>query len=536
MAEPTPPSAEELAAVPAGRKRMVIVGGGTAGWLAAWICQARIRQNQRPWDLVMIESSAIPTIGVGEGTTALFKLFLEHFKLAEDEFVRETRATFKLGIRHRDWDGSGQYYDGPIDDPHWQRDVPGLPALELLNFHAVANGMKVSQSHHFAQLMRGGKAPFVRRGETLERCSEFSHAYHFDNAKVAAWLRARLPDLAVVDAQVETAETDEDGSTITQLRCADGRTIAGDFFIDCTGFRRKLIAAVGGDKWVSYQDCLPVNRAFPFQLQHRPGQPVAPYTHAWALGAGWLWQIPTQDRIGNGYAYCDEHATPEQAQAEVEAKLGQKIEPLADIKFQVGRLQQAWAGNCLAAGLASGFLEPLEATSIHTTLVQLLLFDRDCMAGEAPGAPEAREQYNQTVARVMDDFRTFLVMHYRGGRSDTPFWRHVKEKCLAPAAAERLASWRERLPRPEDFDNFLGLPHAETELYYPVLDGLGLLDKEAAAKELRKDQRLATAVEGCWRHKVKQAKAVAGAALGHAAVLEALANGLPIVLPQRRSN
>lgn len=529
--------AEQLAAVPAGRRRIVIVGGGTAGWLAAWICSARVAQNRRPWEVVMIESSAIPTIGVGEGTTALFKGFLEHFKLAEDEFVRETRATFKLGIRHRGWDGSERYYDGPIDDPHWQNDVPGLPERELLNFHAVAQGLRVSQSHHFGQLMREHKVPFVRRGEAIERSSEFSHAYHFDNAKVAAWLRARLPDLPVIDAVVEGVDTGEERRTITTLRCADGRTVAGDFFIDCTGFRRLLVKALGGDAWVSYADCLPVNRAFPFQLPHRPGAPVAPYTHAWALDAGWLWQIPTQDRVGNGYAYCDRFAEPAQAQAEVERRLGHPIEPLADIRFEVGRLERVWTGNCMAAGLASGFLEPLEATSIHTTLVQLLLFDRDCMAGEVPGAPAAADAFNATVARVMDDFRTFLVVHYRGGRADTPFWRHVKDACLAPAAAERLAAWRGRLPRPADFERFLGgLPHAETQLYYPVLDGLGLLDRAAARRELAElPPRLAAAVEGCWRHKVKQAREVAGAALGHAAALQAIGRGLPITLPPRRA-
>lgn len=515
-------------------RRIVIVGGGTAGWLAAWVIRERLGKLA-PAELVMVESSKIPTIGVGEGTTALFKAFLDHFALDEAEFLRDTRATIKLGIRHRSWGAGAPYYDGPLDDPHWQGDVPGKPGSELLNVYAIAEGKRVSQSHHFAHLMRADKVPFVKNGDaSVSRNSEFENAYHFDNARVAAWLRRKAPELAVIDAVVDEVVTDAAGAAITALRLDSGELLEGDFFIDCTGFRRLLIGALPGLAWRSYADELPLNRAFPFQLPHQPGAPVIPYTHAWAQNCGWMWQIPTQDRIGNGYAYCDEFATPEQAHAEIEKALGTQIEPLADIRFEVGRLERTLEGNCLAVGLSAGFLEPLEATSIHSTLIQLLVLDRDYLADVFGLDESQRDGYNATIGRLYDDFRTFLVMHYRGERADTPFWRHIKASCAEAKASARLREWQEHLPRKDDFDGFLGgLPHVEAQLYYPILDGLGLVSRELARQELA-SSNLATELARCWRTKLAEAKEVAAKALSHRALLAALDAGAPIELPRPR--
>ena len=489
-----------------------------------------IARRSAPIDVTVVESSSIPTIGVGEGTTALFHGFLEHFKLAEDEFLRETRATIKLGIRHRNWRRGEPYYDGPIDDPHLQGDVPGEIGAEMLNVHAVAEGKRVSQSHHFTHLMRANKAPFRREPNGLQRTSPYYNAYHFDNAKVAAWLRSRLAGLETIDAVVEDCALSADGKRIDAIVLDDGRRIEADLFVDCTGFRRLLANSLGA-QWIEYGDKLPLNRAFPFQLPHEGGAPVIPYTHAWALDNGWMWQIPTQDRIGNGYAYCDAFTSPEQAQAEVEAKLGKKIEPLADIRFQSGRLTQYWKGNCLAIGLSAGFLEPLEATSIHSTLIQLLLFDRDHMESALDADEAQRDGYNDKVARQFDDFRTFLVVHYRGGRDDTPFWLQVRDECLEKMAQERLEGWQGHMPSDSDFEDFLGsLPHVEAQLYYPVLDGLGLLDRKTAKSELaasNKERELAA----CWRHKVKEAKRIATLSMSHAAFLRAIESETPILVP-----
>lgn len=522
---------QELAEIPEKKKKVIVVGGGTAGWLAAYVICDNLKRREEPAEVVMVESSAIPTIGVGEGTTALFRAFLQHFTLPEDEFLRETRATVKLGIRHRAWRGDEPYYDGPIDDPHWQKDVPGGEGAEMLNIHAIAEGKRVAQSHHFTHLMRENKVPFMRdENGQLVRSSPFHNAYHFDNAKVAAWLRGNLPDLEVVDAVVKDCVLAADGKSIEAIVLEDGSKMEADIFVDCTGFRRLLINALGA-RWIDYVKVLPLNRAFPFQLPHDEGKPVIPYTHAWAQDNGWMWQIPTQDRVGNGYAYSDAFTTPEKAHEEIEKKLGRKVEPLADIRFASGRLENVWLGNCLAVGLSAGFLEPLEATSIHSTLIQLLLLDRDHLEQLFDEENNGRDAYNHKIGQQFDDFRTFLVVHYRGGRKDTPFWRHVKDECKEEVAMARLEDWQEHMPSGEDFVKFLGaLPHVEAQLYYPVLNGLNLLDRKLAKKELARSG-LERELAYTWRLKVDQAKKTTKVSLGHAAFLRAIEKGEPIVAP-----
>lgn len=187
-----------------------------------------------------------------------------------------------------------------------------------------------------------------------------------------------------------------------------------------------------------------------------------------------MWQIPTQGRWGMGYVYSDAHTTPEEAKREVEAALGHEIQPRNDIRINAGRQKDAWIGNCVALGLSSSFLEPLEATSIHGTIVQLML-----LSGWL-GEPAGPDRYNATVARQVDDFRDFIRLHYVSERRDSAFWRDVAATHPS-AVTDRVALWQTRLPEPQDFDPFpLNLPHLQGQLYTPVLDGLGLLNQMAA--------------------------------------------------------
>lgn len=467
-------------------KRIVVLGGGTAGWLSAYLLQDYCRQHQLPAEVTVIDSSRIPAIGVGEGTTAIFKTFLDSFKLDEQEFLRETRGTVKYGIRHRDWRRLGHHYDGPIDDPHFLVPRAEPDGFEYLNAYCVASGRSVAEVHLFEVLLRNGLAPVRKNDGGKPRPNHpFLHAFHIDNVEVGRYLRKKSKGIAVMDGVVEGVEQDPDSGNLTALKLEGGHQVSGDFFVDCSGFRRILIQGALNSGWVSYAQELPVNRAMPFFLEHDPEQEVPTYTLAWAQGSGWMWQIPTQDRLGCGYVYCDEFLTPEQAQAEVENALGRTVEPRQDLKFQVGRLQDAWRANCLAVGLSAGFLEPLEATSIHSTLVQLLLFAKEHLGAALQGDASGRDSFNQRIGRQFDDFKTFLNIHYRGERTDTPFWEHVRENCLGEEARDRLEQWQQELPLMSHFDPYLsGLPHVETQLYYPVLDGLGLLNQNVARSEM----------------------------------------------------
>lgn len=505
----------------AGRRfRITVVGGGTAGWLSALILREGGRRAGLPLDISVIESSKVPTIGVGEGTTAVFREMLRLLRLDEQDFLKSTGATIKFGIRHRDWRRKGHQYDGPIDDPHR---VAGGPAGNWLDRYCIASGRSVTEPHLFAQLMERGRAPYGRKDDgSLIAVGPYHHAFHFDQAKVGVWLRSRAEGIAHVDALVTGAERDPETGHITALTLEDGDRHAADFLVDCTGFRRALIAGQMGARWVGYGDRLPVNRAMPFWLDHDTDAEIAPYTLAWAQDAGWMWQIPTTDRIGCGYVYSDAFLTPDQARAEIEARLGRPIEPRNDIRIDSGRLDRAWIGNCVAAGLSQSFFEPLEATSIHGTIVQMMLFTQRHLSDVATGRINPAP-YNADVARQGDDFCTFINMHYVSERRDTPFWRHVAEECISEPVRDLLRLWRDKTPDRADFTPFPGgLPHVEEQLYVPVLDGLGLTSRAAAKAEMTADPKLRAHARKVAEGLRGEYHRAASSALGHRAFLASL--------------
>ena len=502
----------------------VIVGGGTAGWIAAFIIQDEARRKGLNARISVVESSKIPTVGVGEATTAAFRVLLKHFKIDEFEFFRKTDASFKLGIRHQDWRRKGFTYYGPIDDPHQVvTPPPGTPS-DYLNVYAVAAGRAVQEMHLFQPLLEQKKAPYARKADgSLIPLGPFHHAYHFDQALVGKFFASKSKDVNIVDATVASVERDPESGLITALVLDDNQRFAGDFFIDATGFRKQIIVKELNAPWKSYARELPVNRALPFWLDIKPGEELANYTLAWAQSAGWMWQIPTRTRYGCGYVYSDEFSTPEEAKLEVERVLGREIEVRSDIKFQIGRLENAWIGNTIAVGLSSSFLEPLESTSIHGTIVQMMLFAQHFLKNPGEMTDRDRADYNARVGRQVDDFRTFVNTHYCVERDDTPFWREVKANRIHPETRERLTRWQTKMPRNEDFPSYLGgLPHVETQLHYPVLNGLGLLDQAVARQEMDRDPKLKRFAQETFNGLVKEYRAAASQALGHAEFLAAV--------------
>ena len=505
---------------------LVVVGGGTAGWLSALLFQAEAKRIGKPLKITLIESSKVPTIGVGEGTTSIFGGVLQALGFDQADFLAHTDATIKYGIRHRDWRKLDHFYDGPIDDPYALADrVPN--GGSWIDTFCVAAGRSVADPHVFAALMKNGRAPVADVNGRHMPVSRFHHAYHFDQAKVGAWLRTKASDIAQIDALVAGAERDAQTGDITALNLDTGDTVVGDFFIDCTGFRRALIGGVMGVDWVGYGDVLPVNRAMPFWIDLKEGQEIPAFTHAWAQKSGWMWQIPTQGRIGCGYVYSDRHITPDQAQSEIEEALGHPIEPRNDIPIDAGRLAEVWRGNVLALGLSSSFLEPLEATSIHGTIVTLLLFARRHLAGL--GQPDQdRGRFNAAIAGHVDDFRDFINLHYVSERDDSPFWRDVAHDFIQPETREKLQMWQGKRPEAEDFRNDLdGLPHVEELLHYPVLDGLGLLNREVARAAMAANPKLRDFARQTVDHLTGQARDVAAQAISHRGWLDTLAGKKP---------
>lgn len=505
-------------------KHIAIVGGGTAGWLAAAIFSEAAKRSNLDLHITVIESSKIPTVGVGEGSTAIMRQLFQQLGYDEFEFLKETNATIKFGIRHKDWRRLGHCYDGPIDDPHGVCQVPPNITSSWLNQYCIASGKSVQDTHLFSYLMDKQKSPFAYKEDgSLIAVGPYHHAYHFDQALVAKYLRRKVQGIHLIDALVTGAEKNSQSGNIEKLIFDDERSLSVDFVVDCSGFRRALIVKEMNGKWISYGKKLPVNRAMPFWLDIKPGEEINPFTLAWAQKSGWLWSIPTSQRYGCGYVYCDDFLSPDEAQAEIEEVLGHKIEPRNDIKINAGRLENVWIGNCLAVGLSSSFLEPLEATSIHGTIVQLMLFSQRYLGMANAVTQTHRIDYNKIVAQQVDDFMSFINMHYVSARDDSAFWKTVSSEFILPLNKERLRAWSKRLPQRNDFPNFPeNLPHIEEQLFFPVLDGLGLVDRNTAKAELAQNTDLRAHARKTYQTLSKSYKRASTMAIGHRDFLESL--------------
>lgn len=418
-------------------RKLVIVGGGTAGWITA-AAFARLLGQRLAIELV--ESEAIGTVGVGEATIPQIIRLNTILGLDENAFLSATSGTFKLGIEFVDWGRKGSRYLHTFGDTgmnvgnvafhhHWRRSVKGAAVPDprsLWNW---------SLHQHAADQARFGKLDRV--GNTA--MTGLAYAYHFDASRYALFLRDYAEERGVTRTEgiVESVARDGESGDIRSITLKGGHEVAGDFFIDCTGFRSLLL---GETLRVGYQDWskwLPCDRALAVPSERLPV--LVPYTRATAKDAGWQWRIPLQHRTGNGHVYSSGFTTDEAAADTLMAGLDTKA--LADprpIRFTTGRRETFWAHNCAAIGLSSGFLEPLESTSIHliqshvSRLIQLF-------PGHAGGQTE-REEYNRRCAAEFAQIRDFLILHYhRTDREDTEFWRYCKNMEVPDSLSHKLA-------------------------------------------------------------------------------------------------
>jgi len=459
--------------------RIAIVGGGTAGWLAALMI-SKVHKNTH--DITVIESSKIGIIGAGEGSTGYLTDIIQNntwdYGCNEEDFFRETGATVKLGIKHRDWAGIGKTYYGPIDGTNTSGGNP-----DIMFCHAIANDIPFHTASYNGYLLHKNKASYQYDGDVLN--STKTNSYHFDAHKVGRYFKKITETEGVKHIDAEVLEVIQDERGIASLKLSDDRTIEADFFIDCTGFARKLMNAMGVT-WTSYQKNLPVNAAMPFLMPHEEGERIEPVTTAWAQSSGWMWQIPVAERWGCGYVYDSNFISDDQAHAEIEEALGKRVEPIRFLKFDTGRLDKLWHKNCLALGLCAAFAEPLEATSIHSTIVQLTAFIWDCLRDtrDETQNPGLENLYNIRMIDMYDNFKDFLVLHYQTPRQDTKFWRwmHTGET-RTDFVNNILDVVKTRIPRPGDFPRFYG--YAGSPLYNWVLAGLGYIDKDLAERDMK---------------------------------------------------
>ena len=421
-------------------KQIVIVGGGTAGWMAA-AALAKFSRNANI-AITLIESEQIGTVGVGEATIPQIAKFNAMLGIDEDAFVRETQATFKLGIEFADWGQIGERYFHPFG-------VHGFD-LEGIEFHHYWTKMKALGEAHALQdyslnALAAYAGKFIRpkpeHGAVLNR---IAYAFHFDATLYAAFLRRYAEEKAVerIEGVVSNVELDADSGFIKTVSLADGRAVSGDLFIDCTGFRSILMSdalGVGYEDWSHY---LPVDRAVAAATESM--ETPQPFTRATARGAGWQWKIPLQHRTGNGYVYCSRFLTSEQAELDFRAELdGTLLNDPKHLRFVTGKRETFWHKNCVALGLAAGFMEPLESTSIH--LIQSGISKLIALFPDQTMSAVERDEYNRLLTDDYLHIRDFLILHYKATRrEDTPFWDYVRTMQVPETLQRKMELLRSR--------------------------------------------------------------------------------------------
>ena len=421
--------------------RVVIVGGGTAGWMTA-AALAKVLGTSR-LSITLVESEQIGTVGVGEATIPMIQLYNRVLGLDENEFVRETNATFKLGIEFVDWRKRGHSYFHPFGQ--LGVDMDGIGFMHFwMRWQRSGGGLDYSRFNAETEAARARR--FMRtEGETGPKVMpDINYAFQFDASLYAAYLRryAEKRGARRIEGKVVDVGQDGESGNITSLRLESGEEVAGDLFIDCSGFRGILIEQVyeaGYDDWSHW---LPVNRAAAVPCDNV--EDLLPYTRSSAREAGWQWRIPLQHRIGNGYVYSDEYVSEDEAAARLMQNLDgpAQAEPRT-LRFVTGRRRKCWVNNCLAFGLAGGFLEPLESTSIH--LIQVAIAKLLAMFPKEDFNPRLIERYNAEIAFEYDHVKDFLVAHYKlTEREDTPFWRYVKHMDIPDSLEEKLEIFRTR--------------------------------------------------------------------------------------------
>ena len=420
--------------------RTLIVGGGTAGWMTA-AALARLLP-QRLVNIRLVESEQIGTVGVGEATVPHIRFFNTKLGFDEADFMARTRATFKLGIEFRNWGRIGDAYIHPFGA--FGQDLAGIPFHQ--HWLRARLACHIGSIQDFSlPILAAHSGRFARPDEDLSSTlSTYSYAYQFDASLYAAYLRRFAEARGVRRSEgriVKVARHAERGD-IESVTLENGEVLAADFFVDCSGFRGLLIEETLGAGYEEWTEWLPCDRAWAAPCNM--AGPLTPYTRATAHDAGWFWRIPLQHRVGNGHVYSSAFTSDETALAGLIGQL--ESPPLAEprqLRFTAGKRRKQWSGNVVSIGLAAGFLEPLESTSIH--LIQLAIgYLLDLFPGRER-EPMNEAEFNRVMALEYERIRDFLILHYHATtRADTAFWDYCRNMRVPDSLAYRLELFRER--------------------------------------------------------------------------------------------
>ena len=440
-------------------KNLLVVGGGTAGYIAALLLKKRFN-----FDVTLIYSDEIGTIGVGEGSTEHFREFMNFLGISQYDIIKNCDATFKCGVMFEDW--ANKDYLHMVESPFNLK----IGDYSLIYAKQIASG--TNKFHHSAFWNNNIDSGFINNKSLY-----VTNQYHFNTEKLNNYLKQLAIDLGitVVEDSIDKVFVDEKTGVIRSVR-GKKQLYAYDFYIDATGFKRVLLNELGA-KWSSYGNYLKMKAAITFQTPDEDNYNF--WTLAKAMDYGWLFRIPVWGRYGNGYVYDSDFITADQAKREVENIYGREIEISKQFHFDPGHVDRAWIKNCVGIGLSSSFVEPLEATSIGTSIQQIFLL----MTKLSNYTDNSVVEYNKEFLSIMDNIRDFILLHYLCGKNNTEFWKSVSQIEIPSSLGQNISKWRHHLPLELDFEGQSKFKLFGAQNYIIVMAGLGLFDRASIKSE-----------------------------------------------------
>lgn len=418
--------------------KIVIVGGGTAGWMAAAPLAQRLG---KACSIDLIESSEIGTIGVGEATLPTIRYYNQSLGVNGADFVRKTQASFKLGIEFKDWGHVGNRFFHGFGDfgPSIENRAPYMHWLRLKRTHP---DFPSYEDWSAATVLARANRFTPPSGDRPAAGNAYSFGYHFDASLYAAYLRDYAVARGVnrIEARIVDVELRAEDGFITAVRLEDGRRIEGDLFIDCSGFRALLIEGAMKAGFVDWSDQLLCDSAL--AVPSARTEPLTPYTTSTARTAGWTWRIPLQHRTGNGHVYSSQFMSDDEAgRVLMDGLDGEVLDTPRQLRFKTGHRRKAWIKNCVALGLAGGFIEPLESTAIR--LIESGVGGLIQFFPDTDFRPELADEFNRITSSQYESIRDFVVMHYKlTDRDDSPFWRTCRELKISERLRHQIETFR----------------------------------------------------------------------------------------------
>jgi len=433
---------------------ITIVGAGTAGLTTALILKKKFPRL----DIKIIKSDKIGIIGVGEGSTDHWKEFMDYCDIGWEEIIKETDATLKYGIMFEGWKEKRYFH----------------------NIRPELNNIKLGQYQAGYAHIMSNKIPnkdYTVKGvwyNTID-IKNLPNQFHFNTHKLNDFLTTKCLQrhITIINDEIQDVQLNNRGEILRLV--TEKENYQSDFYIDCTGFKRLLISKLGA-KWISFSKYLPMNEAIAFPTGDT--DEYTPYTLSKAMTSGWMWRIPTYGRHGNGYVYNNNYITADKAKLECEKYLGHEVEIGKNIKFEAGTIDKAWIGNCVAIGLSSSFIEPLEATSIGTSLQQAFLLNHLIMNYDEKSIEKYNEVYNGTVENIRD----FVMIHYLNRLHNSDFWKELEFE-IPDSLQNKLDMWKNRIPMTMDFKNQRDYHLFGEYSFWLVLYELGCLDNNKVIAE-----------------------------------------------------